>query len=82
MSTKGWGKAAPRSLRERRDLLERCGEKAFLDPARLRFPVMSKRGACVVDCRGVAAAKQRAAQYHHPKVKKKAAALRSRCTVR
>lgn len=64
-SVKGWAKRAPKLVSERRALLARCGAKAFLDPKRLKFPIMAKSGACIVDCQGLRVAKARAAQFHH-----------------
>ena len=61
-TTKGWGKRAPKTQQQRRRLLERCGPRAFLDPANLKYPIMAKSGRCVVDCQGLRAAKSRAGQ--------------------
>ena len=59
---KGWGRRAPKTVKQRRQLIARCGRRAFLLPNTLRFPVMAKSGACVLDCEGLRAAKARAAQ--------------------
>jgi hypothetical protein len=81
-TTKGWSKLAPKTAREREALYARCGAKAFLDPKNLKFPVMAKRGPCVVDCAGIRAAKSRAGQYKHRKVKAQATRMgeRAACT--
>ena len=77
-STKGWRRRAPKTPTERRELLARCGAKAFLDPKNMKFPVMAKTGPCVVDCEGLRAAKSRARQYHHGKVATKASRMGKR----
>jgi len=59
-TTKGWPRI---SKRDRVKLLEQCGPEAFLQPEKLKFPVMTK--GCVLDCRGIRVAKSRAAQHHH-----------------
>lgn len=81
-STGGWQRNAPRTKGERRALLARCGARAFLQPAKLKFPIMRKGGPCVPDCEGLRAAKLRAAQYGHRAVEKKADAKGSRAACR
>ncbi len=76
---KSWTKRAPKTLKERRALLARCGAAAFLDPRGLKFPIMAKSGACAVDCAGAEAAYKRARQFHHGEVAKKARTLSSKC---
>lgn len=72
-STKGWRARSPRTITERRQLRARCGTKAFLLPAKLKFPVVPKRGpGCAVDCQGLRAAKARAAQLGYKTVARKA----------
>ena len=70
-TTKGWRKRAPHLLSERRALKARCGAKAFLDPKRLKFPIVAKSGGCAVDCAGLEAAIRRAGQFKHRKVEAK-----------
>jgi hypothetical protein len=65
-TTKGWPRL---TVRERRAIFEACGPDAFLDPARLKYPVMGRD--CRLDCRGVRVAKQRAAQ-HNPDLMRRA----------
>lgn len=77
-STKGWRKLAPKTPTERRKLLAHCGAKAFLDPKKLKFPVMAKHGPCVVDCEGLRTAYARAKQFHHTKAAGKAKRLANR----
>lgn len=69
---KGWSKRAPKTMKQRRALLARCGTKAFLDPKNLKFPIMAKSGPCVPDCGGVKAAYSRARQFKRSKVSAKA----------
>lgn len=73
-----WSARAPKTMRQRRALLARCGRRAFLDPANLKYPVMAKSGRCVVDCEGLRAAKSRAGQHHKRKIKSKASRMASR----
>lgn len=61
---RGWKEAAPKGPTQRREMMARCGKSCFLEPKTLGFPVCAK-GTCAVDCRGVVAAKARAAQYKH-----------------
>ena len=42
--SKGWAKDAPRGKRERRRLLRECGERCFLVPSDLKFPVCRRIG--------------------------------------
>jgi hypothetical protein len=77
-STKGWRRRAPHLKSERKALHARCGAKAFLDPKRLKFPIMAKHGPCVPDCEGIRAAKSRAAQFHHRHAAAKAERLGKR----
>lgn len=61
----GWSERKPRSGLQRRELLEKCGRKSFLDPDKRAYPVMAPprgRAACTYDCGGVQAAYKRARQ--------------------
>ena len=85
-TTKGWRKAAPKLRSERVALYTRCGARAFLQPNEKspglsKYPIMAKTGPCVVDCRGLRAAKSRAAQRRHPSLRRRAEATgkRVRC---
>jgi len=73
---RGWGAAAPQRGSERQALKKRCGNDAFLLPSSMGYPVMSMRASpkkpCKVQCQGVAAARNRACQYHKCDVAKKA----------
>ena len=68
----GWKEAAPKKGPERREMLARCGRKAFLDPDHLKYPVIAYGKSCKIDPRGVLAADRRADQYHHPRLAAKA----------
>jgi hypothetical protein len=74
-ATTGWGALAPQRGRERQMLKAQCGNKAFLNPSNYGFPVMSLRGGCKVNCKGVQASYNRAKQYGHNDVAKKAKIL-------
>lgn len=70
-------------------MIHRCGSSCFLLPQELKFPVcrMSRRctkeqgqgcGGCVIDRRGVIAARFRAKQWGYTEVEKKADRLLDR----
>jgi len=73
---KGWGKVKPGSINRRRSLRDECGAKCFLKPEEHKFPVCRglehSKSKCIMDCRGVLAAKIRGAQWGHIDVVKKA----------
>jgi hypothetical protein len=71
-STKGWARAKPKTKAQRTALYARCGARAFLDPKRLKYPVVAAGGGCQPDCRGIRSAKSRAAAQHKPRIVKKA----------
>lgn len=79
-TVKGWASRAPKTKGEREALYARCGAAAFLDPANRAYPVMAKSGPCVVDCKGLRAAKSRAGQQHKRKLRAKADRLDSRAS--
>ena len=84
-SVKGWGKAKPKTQRERKALAKRCGRRAFMVPKTLAFPVMGKRAkGCKVDCRGLLEAKQRASTHRrkYPGLVKRIDALGKRAKCR
>jgi len=56
---RGWHKVAPKTQQQRRALKDRCGDKAFLQPKDLKYPIMAKSGPCVINCQGLLAAKNR-----------------------
>ena len=76
--TRGWAAAAPQKGTERHRLKNECGEVCFLKPDSEGFPIcaaLREGQGCKVDCRGVTAARVRAAQWKYPKVSKTAEAL-------
>jgi hypothetical protein len=73
-ATRGWHAAAPQRGKERQTLYNMCGSMCFLAPQTLGFPIcaaLREGQGCRVDCRGVVAARVRAAQYKHADVLKK-----------
>jgi hypothetical protein len=78
-STRGWAKASPDKVTERRRIMDRCGRGAFLlidktktGKSKPEFPIVAKGGGCSPDCRGLWAAKQRAAQTGRRSIEKRA----------
>jgi len=60
----------------REELIEKCGDKAFLDPTNLRFPIVNPlSGKCDPDCKLVHAAYVRAKQFHYEDLAAKAASI-------
>ena len=57
----------------REKLFEKCGEKAFLMPNELKFPVMNP--SCEYDCSLLFAAYLRAREWHYDDIAEKAAEL-------
>jgi len=58
---KGWKKAKPRKVSQRRRVADKCGaERCFLRPSNLGYPICSTRSGCKPDCRGLLAAYSRA----------------------
>jgi hypothetical protein len=62
----------PKTKKGRKELLDKCGKRAFLEPSDLKYPVIQNSKTCKVERQGVIAAKKRAAQYHHPELVEKA----------
>lgn len=56
INTKAWGTRKPNTKEERQQLLDKCGEKCFLVPEGLKYPVCPK-GSCEYDCDGIRAAR-------------------------
>ncbi len=66
---RGWSAVKPRGRFQRIKILRACGgERCFLDPQRLAFPICQRcRGqvcSCRADCRGLLSAFRRACQTH------------------
>ncbi len=83
----GWGERAPPQTNPRRQLKKKCGDKCFLRPVDNGFPIcpkcldpncqscQHKKGqgdCCQLDCQGLVAAKQRAAQHGYQDIVDKA----------
>ena len=67
--TRGWAELAPQRGKQRHLLKEKCGDQCFLMPEQQAFPICPKCFnsicKCELDCRGLTAAKIRAAQYKY-----------------
>ena len=71
-SSRGWGRKAPRTRRERERVRDKCGDYCFLGRD-MSFPVCSKyTRKCRRDRAGVCAAKYRADQHDHKEIARKA----------
>ena len=67
---------ALRKTANRKALLERCGEKAFLKPDELKFPIVSMfSNSCEPNCKMLYAAYTRANQWSYSDIATRAAAL-------
>lgn len=67
--TRGWDAVKPKTKAARRAVKEKCGDKCFLRPSDLGFPVCRKLDSsetdCKADCRGILSAKSRARQWKY-----------------
>lgn len=73
--TRGWAALSPQRGRERHELMEQCGNKAFLEPQSEKYPIMGALragGGCQINCQGVQSAYNRANQYKHFDIARKA----------
>ena len=81
IKTRGWGALSPKKGRGRNELYEKCGSKCYMDPENLKFPICPDlkftKGKCVLDRRGLQAAKQRAQQYGYTKIADKVEQIES-----
>jgi hypothetical protein len=76
--TRGWAAAAPQKGMERNALYNSCGNQCFLKPETLGFPIcpaLREGQGCKVDCRGLTAARVRAAEWKYPGVRQRATEL-------
>ena len=73
--TRGWGEVAPKRGRPRNLLYDKCGDRCFLKPDTLSFPICPS-DRCEIDCRGVESAYIRAAQWKYHTIKQNADRLR------
>jgi hypothetical protein len=71
-ATRGWNKLSP-NQRERNSMLLRCGHKCFLGKG-TSFPICT-HNSCNINRKGVQSAYNRARQYKHYSVAKKASKL-------
>lgn len=71
-SVRGWDRVKPKLRGERARVYSKCGCSAFLACRDLKYPIVAKSGPCAVSCKGLRAAKARAAQHHHPALVRKA----------
>jgi hypothetical protein len=86
---KGWTKASPKKGTQRKLLLKKCGNKCFLRPSNLGFPICptlknnkkDNKKDCKKDCRGLLAAKIRARQWKYNSIARKAQklAIKEKC---
>lgn len=65
-TTKGWPRL---KTSQRKAIMKACGPRAFLDPKRLKYPIMTQD--CRPNCKGIRTAKQRASM-HAPRLVKQA----------
>lgn len=67
-----WGAKKPESVKERRELYDRCGKDAFLLPEALKFPIANKvtknMSSCTYNCRGLKGASSRAGEWKYKNV--------------
>ena len=76
-ASRGWRENAPRSEKQRREVIARCGNSCFLNSTELKYPICQKieigrKNRCVPDCKGILAAKIRSSQYHINDIKDRA----------
>jgi hypothetical protein len=56
-----WKLRKPDSTKERSALFKACGDKCFISPKDLKYPICSKDNTCKIDCVGLRAARNLAA---------------------
>jgi len=61
-----WKSQSPRKGVERQKMKQKCGDKCFLLPEQLKFPICNDD--CTYNCSGIVAAKVRAAQFKYEEV--------------
>lgn len=73
-SNDSWKEKKPHSKKERKDLMEKCGEECFLIPSRNKFPICNKitdeHSECSYNCKGLKAASSRAGEWGYKRVLK------------
>lgn len=69
-----WEKKKPKTMKERKELYERCGDDAFLLPEHLKFPICNKvkrkNHKCTYNCSGLKGASSRAGEWGYKNVLK------------
>ena len=69
-----WEKKKPHTMKQRRELHEKCGDDAFLLPEHLKFPICNKvkrkNHKCSYNCEGVKGASRRAGEWGYKRVLK------------
>jgi hypothetical protein len=65
-----WKTTSPKNSIERKRMIDKCGQKCFLLPNQLKFPICNDD--CSYSCSGLVAAKVRAGQYKYDDVYRKA----------
>lgn len=77
--SRGWAGMSPQKGKERHELHQKCGDKAFLQPKQEGYPVMPAlritKGKCEYSCHGIQTAYNRSRQYNLPAVADKAERL-------
>lgn len=69
LSSKGWAKLSPKTLKMRNHIYRKCGNKCFLGK-KLSFPICSKK-SCKLNNKGLYAAYTRAKQYKYKSIASK-----------
>jgi hypothetical protein len=79
-----WSNDAPKSIGDRRSVLQKCGRRCFLGPGK-SFPICARLGSgaaaaigeCKIDHRGVQAAYSRARQWAAITARKKRSSVKA-----
>ena len=77
-----WSHDAPKSLGDRRSVLQKCGRRCFLGPGKT-FPICARLGSgaaggeCKIDRRGVQAAYSRAREWAAITARKKRSSVKA-----
>jgi hypothetical protein len=76
-----WKDRAPKTKKQRKELLDQCGDACFLVPSRLAYPVCNKKEIdrpCSYHCRGIFGAEHWASYHQNNTVLTKSRALSKR----
>jgi hypothetical protein len=76
-----WKDHAPRTRKQRKELLDHCGDECFLVPSRLAYPICNKKETdrpCTYHCRGISGAEHWASFHQDKAVLEKSRALSKR----